>query len=79
MDVVVCIVKGSEATQAMFSVKSRVEIIAIHCCMLELVFFKLFFLTLIQCMHVADHASEPAFIWYLGADEISTGSPPNSV
>ena len=48
--------------------KSRVKIMAIHYCMLELVFFKV--LSHTDTVHVAEDASEPAFIRYPGADEI---------
>ena len=71
--------KSSEVMQIVFSMKSRVEIMAIHCCMLELVFFKV--LSHTDTVHVAEDASESAFIRYLGADEIHVvaGSPQNSV
>ena len=69
-------VKGSEVMQIVFSMKIRVEIMAIHYCMLELVFFKV--LSHVDPVHVAEDASESAFIRYPGADEIVTGSPENS-
>ena len=71
--------KSSEVMQTVFSMKSRVEIMAIHYCMLELVFFKV--LSHTDTVHVAEDASESAFIRYLGADEIHVvaGSPQNSV
>ena len=61
-----------------FSMKSRVEIMAIHYCMLELVFFKV--LSHSDTVHVAARRcrSESAFIRYPGSDEIVTGSPQNS-
>ena len=59
------------------SMKSRVEIMAIQCCMLELVFFKVRSHT--DTVHVAEDTSESAFIRYSGADEIVAGSPQNSV
>ena len=59
------------------SMKSRVEIMAIQYCMLELVFFKVFSHT--DTVHVAEDSSESAFIRYPGADEIVAGSPQNSV
>ena len=49
----------------MFSMKSRVEIMAIHYCMLELVSFKI--LSHIDTVHVAEDASESAFIRYPAA------------
>ena len=60
--------KGSEVMQIVFSMKSRVEIMAMHYCMLELVFFKV--LSHTDTVHVAEDASESAFIRYPGADEI---------
>ena len=56
----------------------RVEITAIHYCMLELVFFKV--LSHTDTVHAAEDASESAFIRYMyaGADEIVTCSPQNS-
>ena len=69
--------KGSEVMQIMFSMKSRVGIMAIHYCMLELVFFKV--LSHTDTVHVAEDASESAFIRYPGADEIVAGIPQNSV
>ena len=71
--------KGSEVMQIVFSMKSRVEIMAIHYCMLELVFFKV--LSHTDTVHVAEDASESAFIRYPGADEIHVvaGSPQNSL
>ena len=53
--------------------KSRVEIMAIHYCILELVFFKV--LSRTDAVHAAEDASESAFIRYPGADKIVTGSP----
>ena len=53
-------VKGSEVMQIVFSMKSRVEIMAIHYCMLELVFFKVPSHT--DTARVAEDASESAFI-----------------
>ena len=44
-------VKGSEVMQIVFSMKSRVEIMAIHYCMLELVSFKV--LSHTDTVHVA--------------------------
>ena len=55
--------KSSEVMQIVFSMKSRVEIMAIHYCMLELVFFKV--LSHTDTVHVAEDASESAFIRYL--------------
>ena len=49
----------------------------IHYCMLELVFFKVRSHT--DTVHVAEDASESAFIRYPGAEEIVAGSPQNSV
>ena len=67
-------VKGSEVMQ----MQRRVEIMAVHYCMLKLVFFKV--LSHTDTVHVAEDASESAFIRYPvhGADEIVTGSPQNS-
>ena len=65
-------VKGSEVMQIVFSMKSRVEIMAIHYCMLELVFFKV--LSHTDTVHVAEDASESAFVRHPGANEIVTGS-----
>ena len=45
-------IKGLEVMQIMFSMKSRVEIMAIHYCMLELVFFKV--LSHTDTVHVAE-------------------------
>ena len=56
--------------------KSRVDIMAIHYCMLELVFLKVRSHT--DTVHVAEDASESAFIRYPGSDEIVTGSPQNA-
>ena len=73
-------VKGLEVMQIVFSMKSRVEIMAIQSryCMLELVFFKV--LSHTDTVHVAEDASESGFIRYPGvADEIVAGSPQNSV
>ena len=70
-------VKGSEIMQIVFSVKARVEIMAIQYCILELFFFKV--LSHTDTVHVAEDASESAFIRYLGADEIVAGSSQNSV
>ena len=55
-------VKDSEVMQIVFSMKSRVEIMAIQSryCMLELVFFKV--LSHTDTVHVAEDASESAFI-----------------
>ena len=69
-------VKGSKVMQIVFSMKRRVEIMAIHFCMLELVFFKV--LSHTDTVHEAEDASESPFIKYPGADEIVTGSPQNS-
>ena len=69
-------VKGLEVMQIVFSMKSRVEITTIQYRMLELVFFKV--LSRTDTVHVAEDASESAFIRYPGADEIVTGSPQNS-
>ena len=69
-------VKGSEVMQIVFSMKSRVEIMAIHYCMLELV-FKVPSHT--GTVHVAEDASESALVRYPGANEIVTGSPQNHV
>ena len=63
--------------QIVFSMKSREEIMAIQYCMLELVFFKV--LSHTDTVHIAEDASESAFIRYPGADEIVAGSPQNSV
>ena len=49
---------------------------AVHYCMLELVFFKA--LSHTDRVHVAEDASESAFIRYPRADEIVTGSLQNS-
>ena len=57
---VACMVKGLEVMQVVFSMKSRVGILAIHYCVLELVFFKV--LSHTDTVHVADDASESAFI-----------------
>ena len=73
---VVCTAKGLEVMQIVFSMESRVERMAIHCCMLELVFFKV--LSHNETVHVAEDVSESAFIRYPGADEIVTDSPQNS-
>ena len=70
-------VKGSEGMQIVFSMKSRVKIMAIQYCMLELVFYKV--LSHTDTVHVAKDASESAFIRYPEADEIVAGSPQNSV
>ena len=58
--------------------RSLLEIMAVHYCMLNLVFFKV--LSHTDTVHVAENASESAFIRYPvhGADEIVTGSPQNS-
>ena len=48
--------------------KSRVQIIAIHYCTVELVFLKV--LSHTDTVHVAGDVSESAFIRYPGADEI---------
>ena len=45
---------------------------AIHYCMVDLVFFNV--LSQTDTVHVAEDASESAFIRYPGADEIVTGS-----
>ena len=50
---------------------------AIQYCMLEIVFFKV--LSHTDTVHVAEDASESAFIRYPGADKIVAGSPQNSV
>ena len=74
-------VKGSEVMQIVFSMKSRVEIMAIQYCMLELVFFKVLSHT-DTVHHVAEDASESAFIRYhqvSRTDEVVAGSPQNSV
>ena len=63
--------KGSEVMQIVFSMKSRVEIMAMHYCMLELVFFKV--LSHTDTVHVAEDASESAFIRYPGADSAVLG------
>ena len=83
ISVVVCMVKGSEVTETLFSMKSKVEIMAIHYCMREHVFFKI--LSHTDTVHVAeeDDASKSAFFIYMypEADEIRTaltGSPQNS-
>ena len=49
---------------------------AVHNCMLELVFFKV--LSHTYTVHVAEDSSESAFIRYPRADEIVTGSLQNS-
>ena len=49
-----------EAMQIVFPKKSRVEIMAIHYCVAELVFFKV--LSHTDTVHVAEDASESAFI-----------------
>ena len=69
--------KGLEVMQIVFSMKSRVEIMAIHYCMLELVFFKV--LSHTDTVHVAEDASESAFIRYPGAEERVAGRPQNYV
>ena len=65
-------VKGSEVMQIVFSMKIRVEIMAIQSryCMLELVFFKV--LSHTDTVHVAEDASESAFITYLRLPGAST-------
>ena len=45
-----------------FSMQRRVEIIAVHYCMLKLVFFKV--LSHTDTLHVAENASESAFFRY---------------
>ena len=72
-------VKGWEVMQIVFSMKSRVKIMTIQSqyCILELVFFKL--LSHTDTVHVAEDASESAFIRYPVADEIVAGGPQNSV
>ena len=58
---VVCSVKGSEVMQMVVSMKSRVEIMAMHNqCMLELVFFKV--LSQLDTVHVAHGASKSAYM-----------------
>ena len=67
-------VKGSEVMQIVFSMKSRVEIMAIHFFIffaLELVFFKV--LSHPDTVHVAEDASESAFIRYPRAGRDSDG------
>ena len=61
---VVCVVNGSEVMQIVFSMKSRLEIMAIHHCMLELVFLKV--LSHTDTVHVVEDASDSAFIRYPG-------------
>ena len=51
--------------QIMFSMKNRVEIMAIHYCMLQLVFFKVH--SHIDTVYVAEDASESAIIRYPAA------------
>ena len=68
--------KGSGVMQIVFSMESRVERMAIHYCMLEIVFFKVPSHT--GTVHAAEDMSESAVIRYPGADEIVTGSPQNS-
>ena len=69
--------KDSEVMQIQFSMKSRVEIMAIQHCKLELVFFKI--LSHTDTVDVAEDESESAFMRYPGVDGIVTGNPQNSV
>ena len=71
----ICMVKGSEVMQIVFSTIRRVEIMAIHYCMFKLVFSKV--LSHTDTVHEAEDASEPAFMnmRYPGVDEILTVSP----
>ena len=66
-------VKASEVMQIVLSMKSWEEIMAVHYCMLELVFFKV--LSHTDTVHVVEDVSESAFIRYPGVDEIVMGSP----
>ena len=71
---VVSMLKGSEVMQIVLSMKSWEEIMAVHYCMLELVFFKV--LSHTDTVHVVNYVSEAAFIrGYPGVDEIVMGSP----
>ena len=59
----VCMVKGLEVMQIVFSMKSMVEIMAKHYCMLKFVFFKVV-LSHTDTVHVAEDAGESAFTRY---------------
>ena len=68
-------VKGSEVMQIVFSMKSRVEIMAlhVHCCMLELIFLKV----LSHTGTVAEDASESALVRFPGrtlGDTVRSGA-----
>ena len=56
---------GHAVKQIVFSRKSRVETLAIRYWVLELVFFKAIVLSHTETVHVAEDASESAFIGYI--------------